>query len=1023
MSEKKKTILDREERDFYSDLFDKNNNLIDYFLEIGIPPKEILQEYFFNEDDFRFNDNLVPQKISQFPEYNKKSIMISPESIINHIFPIKFECSEQPKQEERFSIILDNQLSSATYLQKYITCILFYEPYSKYIDLSNLYLPNSVNENLKKRRAIYIPKCICFVSVHPFLEYQAKILDQIYQMYKDPKNYSNCFINRVIEKIVTEVPYPPRGDIRYSLTMDKFELVLENRRLCDLPLININLKEIIEKFDAEQILCVLRSFLLEKKIVFISSNKAFLTNAIYAFCSFIFPLKYQFQISSILPKDYYELLENVTPFIFGINESNFNMRDAAYNEIFFIIDLGKNVKLSPNFNPDEQKEKENFPDIPKGIKKPFLEAINKIKRNGDTDNEKIREVFFNLMLGVLENYNKYLKNDYMKCHETKKISVMLNLDSYIASFKSDQNFYRKLSSTQMFIELLYQRLTPKNSFDKLELLLFEEKMIEKAPKGFFSKKPVLHLLGTNEFNFNENVTISLKPNELSEVEINYFKDEQNIKKSLLKGIQVKSEDSKLTFNYIIFPSLRKKYFYLNKKEFAKPKNINDSLIAKSKDILGKSHIMREISEVNITESENDIYLTYIYLWALTFYWIDESEKYYQFIQLMNIVEKTINLDVSIMEILFRNLNNFGREDLILILYKRIIANKFTPSMEIFDLITQIYSKKSKSKRKGSGSTNKNIASSTKTLTYQEIYDQYKDYKPYKRTFRNNEENDILTEDVSFKAYHKCECGEMYNLFEITKNELKNDNRKERENIAKSGNLKKNNWIKCNKCEKFIKANLEIQFGLELFNANTSKEKSSSQITVELLSPDVLKEEIQKMTKTENENKTIELLLLDSFKKDYAVIFWNCVWYFKILDLDISIILMKDKLESLFNLKEDFPFVCNENSANTSEMIKVKKQQFIEQKILRLHYCPFVGTITGNDEKNKNNLDIPSKEKRFEGENKNNESDEEEEGNENDWTKKLENVEVDDNFGVDEDLENDYAAAKNFETLPDDNGNE
>ena len=150
-------------------------------------------------------------------------------------------------------------------------------------------------------------------------------------------------------------------------------------------MININLKKIVYKFEPEQILCVFRSFLFEKKIVFISASKAFLTEAIYAFLSFIYPLKYQFQISSILPNEYFELLENVTPFIFGINDMNFNMRDSAYEDIYFIKDFGERVSLSPNFTPEEgnTKERDNFPDFPKSLKKTFIETFTKLKRKGE----------------------------------------------------------------------------------------------------------------------------------------------------------------------------------------------------------------------------------------------------------------------------------------------------------------------------------------------------------------------------------------------------------------------------------------------------------------------------------------------------------------------------------------------------------------------------------------------------------------------------------------------------------------
>ena len=175
--ERMNSIRTKEEIKF----FDEDNNLIDYFIEIGINPSICKEDFLYNSSLNEINKKLIPQIISKFPETNKKSMVIN-NKIINHIFPNGFKAIESPNKPEPyfFAIMLDNQLYSVIYKYKYLACYIIYEIILDYSILYNKYYnKEDTNEN-NNYNNIYIPKCLCIASVHPSIDKYEEILKIIY---------------------------------------------------------------------------------------------------------------------------------------------------------------------------------------------------------------------------------------------------------------------------------------------------------------------------------------------------------------------------------------------------------------------------------------------------------------------------------------------------------------------------------------------------------------------------------------------------------------------------------------------------------------------------------------------------------------------------------------------------------------------------------------------------------------------------------------------------------------------------
>ena len=115
------------------------NNLVDYFFICGISPSLCTNELLYKlsseeEKSEELKNILKPTILCKFPEFDKTNDIVD-ESIISYCFPegfnISYSSSSYP-DKKIFSVILDNNLFSQDYPQKYLTCILFYEKLYQY---------------------------------------------------------------------------------------------------------------------------------------------------------------------------------------------------------------------------------------------------------------------------------------------------------------------------------------------------------------------------------------------------------------------------------------------------------------------------------------------------------------------------------------------------------------------------------------------------------------------------------------------------------------------------------------------------------------------------------------------------------------------------------------------------------------------------------------------------------------------------------------------------------------------------
>ena len=329
--------------------FEDDNNYIDYYMEIGAKP-DIFKFNFLYEAKTpeEISENLIPQIICKFPISDKRNIVVE-NVMVNQVFPQGFKVlvSEKKPKPEFYCVVLDNQLYSAIYTRKYLACLIVYESIESYQKLNEklklednkfmIILRSTMKVARPKDMSIdannnnefkkwYIPKCLCIVSVHPYINKYQEILNTIYDLMLSNK-YPSLFLDHIIEKLIIETPKIPRGHKRVVLKFPNKEIEISEKKMNEMPLVNANFCRLFDVLSINNVIEIFKYLLYETKLIFFSENLPDLTNTIISFLFLLAPFKYQFQIVSVLSKELYNYAETISPFIFGINEK--------YSDTFF----------------------------------------------------------------------------------------------------------------------------------------------------------------------------------------------------------------------------------------------------------------------------------------------------------------------------------------------------------------------------------------------------------------------------------------------------------------------------------------------------------------------------------------------------------------------------------------------------------------------------------------------------------------------------------------------------------------
>ena len=918
---------------------------IEYFFIIGLDPKISVENFLYNSsiDDLHnfYSKNLKPEIITKYPPINKSYINID-DNLSELCFPdgFKLEKYETQPEPDKLKFLLGNYYYSIDFPLKYVTCLKIYEHLENYQNLqlklkkmigksfinlrcssktiitSNSFQDDEDDDDFKKPKTIistknvndcfisddnnkikksdfnkyYFPKVIGFVSLKPFYKYHEEILFQIYNYYCRTNNKFKIPIEKTILNILHNIPMPPRGlDIyQYQINEGYEQINIKAEKMNKLKNIDEDLEIIFKYFSSDNFIEIFKYILYETKTIIFGTNVNHLCSFVNGLISIVYPFVYPFQVSSSVHKNAFEILESISPYIIGVNQK-FTDNFFPENKIeikgsnYIIIDLD-NKEFSLNLIED-------VPNIPKNLAKRLKTKIDtnfkkyvqskfeKLKNNDKNKNNENEEnwicyAFFDFFLNILYNYGDYLNNDNLKKnYKITSLKILFKTKEFVDSHSyNERSFYKKIVETQMFNDFIFKKMIPKDINDKLEILFFDEHINKKNNKKLFTKnKPIIYL-NSKEYEYKDTHQIPMLTG-LSMREKKRYIDRSYIFDNLLKGQEIIYEKNKnyaedkaeecnnkinndegdYYFNYVLFPKFNNDFFSDPSPEYSLYTPMMNDIKRINTDLLAKSHrTSGEIVEDN--EGMLDyIYLTYIEVWGYSYWYQDIVERNYRFEQMLEALDKIKHHEIELINVLFESLNKFQEKEKIMRLYNKILEYNINPNSFIYSIVGKIVQR---------------MPENPDFLLGIKAND--KENFP-RRTFRTEDETNILGDNISFNYMQKCpDCNKLIDIENISR-----EHKKMKKDLC---------WAKCPFCN-YIKPEISVSFG----NSMSSKYLNvpcSKLETFTLCSPYELKNSLKEIIDKEK----FHLLDIDKFKMKFPNLFWSCIWYFHLYDLDFNIIL-------------------------------------------------------------------------------------------------------------------------------------
>lgn len=502
--------------------------------------------------------------------------------------------------------------------------------------------------------SLCVPKCIVLLSRSGFIDTNLNMLKELIKLSSAPMLLPlECYIAHMVLKI----PYPPRGKYKvlYQLGPKTFSFSYPPKN--KLPLLDVNIGRLFSLLNLENVLIIFRHLATEQSVVFLSSNENNLTTSSYIVLSLLFPLKWSLLYAPILPEKMVDYLYSPVPFVFGMH---FKYRDSVYarcNGSVLIVDLDHN-KIEMNLQAVKISQQtrasigDNLPPLPihygKKLKKRLKNILKKVplapnyqlinEKLDESNNERIRECFFQFFVSILQSYSKYLEYNWNE----ESISNIFDRIKFCAEGREKNcKFIQKLIKTQMFANFCQTRVKPRNKEDENEKIFFDEHIQAK--------------LNRSKLRYNKHPTDFIS------------KDLSQVKEISVDKIY-KCYNSKGQIQYSVYPDLDLSVL----KAFGLPTIKDKSLVKKSL----KTPTATKMPEIICKSDEDFIYTTWIHLWAATLWYQQDIEHSQRLRELTKVIE-SINYSKTISPAL---------------LYKHLLENcmEISPalSLAIFSIMSQ-----------------------------------------------------------------------------------------------------------------------------------------------------------------------------------------------------------------------------------------------------------------------------------------------------------------------------------------------
>ena len=519
-------------------------------------------------------------------------------------------------------------------------------------------------------------------------------------------------------------------------------------------------------------------------------------------------------------------------------------------------------------------------------------------------NKKIGEdLFYTFLATLLQNYHNYLYNDEENikriiCNEilNKKeedidIEKLFLVNQFLHDNNTDRDFFSIFLKTRHFKNFIIRKYL---NLDRYTFLHFDEKIIEKKPRGLFSKKVKLDFSSSKIFKPSHIYQIK-NANNFVESEITYMKSHKDV--LLNKYFQNFGQYNKI--KYTIFPRLIYDNQFLGNKEYRPITEFSNDYkgclngylpienVLKNEanphnffTLYTKEPMTRYIVDINKLDVKNEplnsLNKVWVYIFCLTFYYCDEIEKSFRFEELMRFLPKVVDEKREIIPLLLMTVKQYGSENMLIKIFesiKNINYSEYSHFCSKFKGNSQI-----KWESRNIDTTNQKLKISyfrditnKENALITEIKDEDYDINSLKkRTFglKNNLNN---KEKLNFDFNYKCpSCGQPHETTNLAIN---------------LSNKMKSDLMICEKCKKFMEPKTFVTNGTE-------------KIEFIIYSPIKLLSIVREITMEYGQK-----INLDELRTKYNSFYWNCILYFYLTGLSFEM-LLKYKEKENANINKD-----------------------------------------------------------------------------------------------------------------------
>ena len=320
-----------------------------------------------------------------------------------------------------------------------------------------------IYSELNFRDNVYIPFCLCLVSKYPFFEQMEKCLESIMISIN---NYETTpqELNHLIAYIVESIPAPvKKSKISFALPHINKLCEIQYPYFEDILQFGDNPIIILKHLSIPNIIYIIRLLILEQKILVVGRDNDIVSQIILNFVSLLYPFEWIHTYIPIMSEKMLKFLQAFLPFFNGMDHNLYQKAKpllAKAGKGVFIIDVDNNtIDINSNLRKNAKYTKATtyinkyLDNLPKNIENLLFKELKSIKNDFEnTENHnyersainiRLKNLFLHVFVELIYDYKKY-------SHIIDGFPVFNSFLMINEKPKSDKDFYKELTSTQLF---------------------------------------------------------------------------------------------------------------------------------------------------------------------------------------------------------------------------------------------------------------------------------------------------------------------------------------------------------------------------------------------------------------------------------------------------------------------------------------------------------------------------------------------------------------------------------------------